>query len=285
MNIKFIKKYLLIFLLLVLLTPLFSCDERIKYNPPTPDEIENFKRVEGTHTIIDEDVSSYVVIRNKPSKNGILTSITLYMDFAKGERTNRLYKYYQFDYYDKNDKFGYDYHIFDSIDGQIRKYGQNFMPYYHLENLIKYFQYQIKYKYEMYNKETHQKDLFEKEINICENIIEFGNKDDYQDKSSEYEIIITDNTITKEDFYRYQVTIRKINDGIGHFDMQCYVELEDGNIIPYLGIYHYNLDYKKFQSVSDEELSKEYKIKNFYFRIIENNLNNNNVEYTYKIAN
>lgn len=282
MNKKYsLRKYILIFLLLLIIIPLFSCGDDSEYVPPVPGE--NFVAVDGEHTIVDEDVSSYIVIKNKPNKHGLLTSITMHMIFAKGERTNRIYNYYQFDYYNQNEMIGFDFHIFDSIDGQMRNYGQNFMPYYHLKEKIECFNYRIDYSFSMYNKETLKKEYFEKTINIYEKVIDFGSKEDYENNINDYEIEVVDNTNVKEDFYRYQINLTRKEEGVGHIDMQVFVELGDGSIIPYLGLYHYSMEYKTYNSISDETLLKNYKILKFYFKIIEYNNDGSINNYTYKI--
>lgn len=281
------KKYFT-FLSILLMSCLFSCSE-YKYVPPTPDEVENFQKVDGIHTIADEDVSSYVVIRNQPhkgkNKQELLYSITLFMNFEKGNRIKRFYNYYQFDYYLDDDTFGYDYHIFDSIDGAYRNYGQNFMPFYNLQANMKEFRFLVKYSFCIKNSETGEEESYNKQCSYKETIIDFDYSeiDDYIDYTNEYfDIEFLDLSVDNEDFNRYKFNINpKMDDG--HIDSQLFIELEDGVIIPFVGIYHYNVNNNMYYSVSDEILSKEYNIKNIYLKSIYFDLDGNNTKYLYRI--
>ena len=141
------KKYWIIILLLLCM--LAGCGREEDYEPMKPEDREGFEKISAEHTIIDEDVSTYLLIKNKPFNDQLLYSITLYMNFEKGNRTSRYHEYYQMDYYLENDVFGTHYHDFDRIDGAKRNYGQNFMPYYNLKSDIKYFNFLSQYSFIM----------------------------------------------------------------------------------------------------------------------------------------
>ena len=77
-NKKFLKKYMYFLLIGLVLFVTFianGCGENIEYTPPTPDEVENFQKISGSHTIVDEDVSSYILIKNRPYKDELLYSM------------------------------------------------------------------------------------------------------------------------------------------------------------------------------------------------------------------
>ena len=278
------KKYiyfLMIALVIVVSFVSLSCGDEGVYTPPTPDEVENFQKISGTHTIIDEDVSSYILIKNKPYKDNLLYSMTIYMDFYKGERTNRFYEYYQIDYYLQDDTFGYDYHLFDNIDGAKRIYGQNFMPYYNIGGIVKNIKYQIKYSFDLKNKETNEIETFNKVINYSEDLIIFDDKANYLETFEDYTFEFLDCSIDGEKNNRYKLNMFINNNKEGHIDMQSFIECKDGKVYPYLGIYHYNLERGSFNSVSDDKLDKVYEISKVYYIINYYDLNGELTQYYY----
>ena len=282
---RIINKYFLIIgLVIISLFLLMGCDDEIKYVPPTPDEVENFQKISGEHTIEDDDVSSYLVVKNQPYNSELLYSLSIFMNFEKGERTNRFYQYYQVDYYLENDSFGYDYHIFDKIDGAKRIYGQNFMPFYNLKSNIKTINYLIKYSFDMYTNDENVS--YNKEISYSENIINFDDKekDLYKDNSQDddYVIEFTDNSLKDEKFNRYQINILPQDvEKKGHIDVQSFIECSNGKTYPFYGIYHYNLKEGVYYSVSDEKLDKTYNINKIYFIINEYLIDGSKNSYYY----
>lgn len=277
------KKYLCTILLLVLIAHfifLTGCGENIKYVPKVPDEVENFKAVEASHMVSYDDVDCYVVIKNKLQKDDLLYSITLYMNFQKGERTNRLYSYYQFDYYLENGTFLYDYHLFDSIDGAYRNYSQNFMPYYNLGHKIQNFNFLVKYSYDMKNPETNKKESFEKEYSFSENIISFDDTKDYIfSEDNKYIVEVNTETSKKEKFMRYKLNVLVNDNTEGHIDMQAFAVTSSNTIYPLYGIYHYDLHNGNYYSVSDEKIDSDKTIEKVYVIVNEYDYDNNHNTY------
>lgn len=248
------KKYLTVLLLLISIF-LINCGEDIKYVPKKPDEIENFKKVEATHQNSFIDINTYILIKNKPNKNSLLTSITLQMDFIRGNKTNRFYEYFQFDYSLDNNKFYSDYHVFDNIDGQIRNYGQNFMPYYELNSPLNNFSFLIKYSYDEKDENQDNKH-YEKSFTFSENIIKYT--DNLYEENSFYKLNVTKTSDDK--FYRYKLSLsNSITEG--HIDFQSFMVLDNGDIYPFIGLYNYSYVNGNYNLVSDEKLLKEINIK------------------------
>jgi len=276
------KKYFIV--LLLLLCFLAGCGGEEEYEPMKPEDREGFEKISAEHTIVDEDVSSYIVIKNKPLKDQILSSITLYMNFEKGNRTSRYYEYYQFDYYLENDTFGTHYHDFDKIDGAKRNYGQNFMPYYNLKSSIDYFNFLSEYSFNMKD-ETDKDVLYEKELKFKEEIIKFDSSADFKNVDEKFEFVFIKTSNDNEKYNRYKLNIYpNIDDFVGHLDIQCFIECGN-DIYPYLGLYHYNISNGKYVTVSDELLDKAYTIDKLYFIINKHDNTNdsslNNVETYY----
>ena len=178
------------------------------------------------------------------------------MNFEKGNRTNRLYKYYQFDYYLANGEFLCDYHIFDNIDGALRKYGQNFMPYYDLKSIVDKIMLRVKYSYEIFDEDANEGIAYDKEFSLSEDILFFDNKKDYSD-TNPFEIYMTKESNSDENYERYKVNASIPSAKTGHIDMQIFVKGNDGNVYPYLGLYHYEFKNGNYISVSDEKIDKK----------------------------
>lgn len=265
------KRYLII--ILMLLCFMVSCGEDTEYEPMRPEDREGFEKISADHTIIDEDVSTYLLIKNKLSKDDLLYSVTLFMDFEKGQRTSRYYEYYQFDYYLENDSFGTHYHDFDRIDGALRKYGQNFMPYYNLNSDIDYFNFKLKYSFLMKN-DNDEDILYEKEYKFKEEIIKFDETANYVDLDNQFDIELIDSSVEGERFNRYKLNIKpKFKDEFeGHLDIQCFFKHNE-NYYPYLGLYHYNIKNGDYISVSDEIIDKNIIIDKLYIQINRYNIN------------
>ena len=293
------KKYWIIILLLLCM--LAGCGREEDYEPMKPEDREGFEKISAEHTIIDEDVSTYLLIKNKPFNDQLLYSITLYMNFEKGNRTSRYHEYYQMDYYLENDVFGTHYHDFDRIDGAKRNYGQNFMPYYNLGSDIKYFNFLSQYSFMM--KDDSGKDiLYEKELKYKEEIIKFEKDANYvaiqkednnedqniEDQNTEnqnkFDFKFTKQSIEGEKYNRYKLNIypkfEESDEFVGHLDIQCFIKCGE-DIYPYLGLYHYNIVNGNYVTVSDELLDKTYNIEKLYFIINKYEINNPNVEKFY----
>lgn len=270
------KKYL-IFIITFLLLFTISCND-YKYVPKKPDEIENFQKVDGKHEKQCDDVSPYILIKNKLVKNKLMYSMTLYMNFERGTqetgiKMSRFYKYYQVDYYLENNEFLCDYHVFDEIDGALRVYGQNFMPYYELESNLDKIMLQVKYSYALYNESTKENDTYNKELNISETIIKYDNTKEYND--NKYDIRIKN--VSEEEKNEYKVSFTIDKSLYGHIDMQIYVMLDDGNIYPYFGVYHYEYKNGNYLSVSSEKTNN--KIVKAFAIVSEENLDSSNTYY------
>ena len=265
------KKYSILILLLVCFLGI-SCNKN-GYTPKKPDEIENFKKVDGTHLIECEDVSPYIVIKNKLSSEDLLYSMTLYMNFEKGNRTNRLYNYYQVDYYLANGEFLCDYHVFDNIDGALRNYGQNFMPYYNLKSTINRIMLRVKYSFEIFDEEANEGLAYDKEIQLSEEILGYDNSKDYSD-TAPFDVYMTKEDNNDENYNRYKVYASIPSSKIGHIDMQIFVKTSDGKVYPYLGLYYYEYKNGNYKSISDEKIDKKQDIIAAYCQIntYENNL-------------
>lgn len=272
------KKYLsILFVLIIQSILLTGCGESIKYVPKVPDEVENFQAVKASHTISYDDVNCYVLIKNQLQDNDLLYSITVYMNFLKGERTNRLYSYYQFDYYLENGNFLYDYHLFDSIDGAYRNYSQNFMPYYNLGYKIKNFNFLVKYTYDMKNSETNKNESYEKEYSFSENIITFDNTQEYTQDFNKYIIEVNTKENKSEKYKSYKLNV-SINDNTeGHIDMQAFAVSKE-NVYPLYGLYHYDLSNGNYYAVSDEKINSNF-FEKVYVIINEYDYNNNSSTY------
>lgn len=280
------KKYLIIILLLFCM--LAGCGGEEEYEPMKPEDREGFEKITAEHTIIDEDVSTYLLVKNKPFKNQLLYSITLYMDFEKGNRTSRYYEYYQMDYYLDNGKFGTHYHDFDRIDGAQRKYGQNFMPYYNIGSNIQYFNFLSQYSFMMKN-ENDKDVLYEKELKYKEEIITFESDANYivinkNNNNEMFDFKFVKQSNEGEKYNRYKLNIYPEFNGdksfVGHLDIQCFIKCGE-DIYPYLGLYHYNIQNGDYVSVSDELLDKTYNIEKLYFIINKYDNNTTNLEKLY----
>ena len=95
--------------------------------------------------------------------------------------------------------------LFDNIDGAKRIYGQNFMPFYNIGGIVKNVKYQIKYSFDMKNKETNEIETFNKVINYSEDLISFNSNAKYSQTCEDFIFEFNDCSINGEKYNRYKL--------------------------------------------------------------------------------
>lgn len=247
-------KKLLIFYLLLITLICSSCGgyqiDGLKY-----------EKIEANHLIQDETISSYLLIKSSPNEKGkMYYNITLYCDFLRG--TGRYFHYYQVDYKNQNDKYVQYYHIFDYSE-TYRKYAQKFAPHERTDG-IKEIAVSIDYEYKLDSEE-----VINDNLKYHEDIITFDQtKYDYC-KGLTLEtnpFIVSMDKIDSENKYKFNV-ISTSEGNIGHFDMQVFAITKDGEIFPFYGIYHYELQRGSYSTLSYEEVINSFEISEFFFEL------------------
>ena len=251
------KKYL-IFLLLVLLF-LTGCSKLKGLQ---------YEKIEASHVVYDEDVSSYFLLYGKPvlenNSIGLKYSITIYSNIKTGN--SRYFNYYQVDWTTDTNYIDQYYHIFVE-DARKRSYAQNFFPYNYIEgNRIKTIDVMFDYEYVIDEIKTITKATYSEEImNISKNDL-----DDlkFVEELQNYDIKLLGEKRPEEDFNRFKLNIGFIDlNEISHIDFQSWIVTKDQEIYPFFGIYHYQLTNVDFISVSDETVSDAISCDELYCQI------------------
>lgn len=247
------KKRICIYLLLVMLILITGC----KKNKVDEDFTPNI--LEGTHTIIENDLDIYLLIQGKPINNELKYAITVYSDFKKENRTSRHYSYYQVDYYTNDSNRNQYYHFFDyATDGTERSYAQQFLPYNKLSDKLK--EVIVMFEYSFMIGEV----VYEEKCTFKEEMISFDSNKNYLDEITDYNVSIS-KTLDENQNSRFKLAIDINHEKVGHLDFTAFVKLNDGNIYPLYGLYHYNFDRGNYVSVSDTVIKGDVEIENVYY--------------------
>ena len=74
-------------------------------------------------------------------------------------------------------------------------------------------------------------------------------------------------SIIEEDSNKYKVTINFSDLENGHFDFQAWFKLTSGEVVPFFGVYHYEVKRGSFVTLSYEKLPKDIVIKELYYTL------------------
>lgn len=240
------KKSLFLILLIMFSAFIVSCkdDSGLKY-----------KKIEASHNILSEDISSYLTVSSKMLNDELYYSLIIYSDFLQGN--SRYYNYYQVDYKTINNEINQYYHNFTFEDANQRSYAQRFLPFQKV-NEINEFDVLISYEYKK-NDEKIVNDLL-----YHEDILKLSDKD-------------VNNALNESDFYDFsydfisdEINKLKINLcfnelNSGHLDFQTWIKTENGKLVPFFGVYHYQVERGNYKTISYEEINEQ--ISEIYIKI------------------
>ena len=254
---KKMKKVLILYILIIAFS-LVGCSKNI--------ERLQYEKIDAPHLVSDDSISSYMLIKSSPNEEGkMVYNLTIYSDFLKG--TGRYYHYYQVDYKLLNDKIMQYYHIF-TYEETERKYAQKFAPHEMIDG-IKEFNVAINYEYKLDSEE-----VINKVLKYHEDIIGFKVNIDYFNGNNG-EFIVNLDKVEEENKYKFGIDFSETS---GHFDFQAFIETSYGEVYPFYGIYHYELQRGNYSTITYEKVDESIKIKAFYY--ILNYYSSNNEEYS-----
>ena len=261
------KKYLTI-ILLVFIVFYAGCKEEKPVEEDKPFETKEL--IEASHEInVDSDeVNPYLVVKGMPADNGKIDySLIIYLNFPRKYQDKvleqRFYNYLQCDYYAGNEVTTY-FHEFDhgDDDGGHLSNAIKFVPRYNTNEVLNKVRCILKYEYSLNN------EINNKEIKFEENILSFDEtkfSDEIENDNYHFEMIINKNE--EEDFNRYKFNIDLDDNNItGHYDIQIWIKC-DGEIIPFLGYYHYRAINGDISTVSDEKISIDRNVDVVYYMV------------------
>lgn len=242
------KKYLS-FLLIFISLFLISCaseEKGLKY-----------EKIEAEHLVSDESISSYLVLKSKLIDEKMHHSLTIYSNFLKG--TGRYYHYYQVDYLTNDGDIEQYYHLFNMTDNDERKYSQNFLPYYKFSG-VKEFDVLFEYEY-ILNEEK-----IVNQIKYHEDVLSFEEDEKkYSDTLENVEIKYNEIFKDEKKFYNINIDFEELDSG--HIDLQSWILTSNGELYPFFGVYHYQLDRGDYNSIEYDEIDKNLEIEKIYFKI------------------
>lgn len=256
------KKSLFLLLLILVSMFLISCKDEagLKY-----------EKIEAEHNIINEDVSSYFTVSSKLVNDKYYYSLVIYANFLQG--TSRYYNYYQVDYKTINNEIKQYYHNFTFEDSVDRNYAQRFLPVQQLDELVEF---DVLFNYE-YKKDDEK---IEKDLLYHEDVLKLSDDDISKALNESDSFSFTYDDINGET-KKLKINLEFSDLELGHLDFQTWIKTKNGKIIPFYGVYHYQVERGSFKTISYEELGN-IEIDEIYIKINCYSLNNEMKEYVLK---
>ena len=252
-----------------------SDDNIINTNEDT--KVHEVVNVNGSHeySFLDDNITSYMIYKAKPSSIGFLQSLTFYSHILKNKITDRKYQYYQVDYiFDNNERKTY-YHIFDYIDYDTRNYIQNFLPYNNQnKELINELNVLIEYSYNLDNANI------EKAVTYQEKILKFDINEFNNNLNTINDLTLSFYKV-EELKYKLYFTFDDEKYNSGHFDVQTFVKIGD-NYYPLFGLYQYGIENGNYTTVSSLVFEEGFIPSRIYWKIEYYDINGNNNEFYYQ---
>ncbi len=227
-----------------------------------------YDKIVAEHEVYHQDLNSYVVINAKPvlEKDTIRVkyAITIYANIVEG--TGRYFNYYQVDWTTDTGKIDQYYHIFQE-DARKRSYAQNFFPYnYVYGNQITKVDVLYDYEYLIQEESIATKVKYSEEMMMLPTSELTSLK--FVDSLENYQIELIASKRKTEEFNRFKLNIHFVNlEETSHIDFQSWIVTSDGDIYPFYGIYHYQIDSGDFISVGDEMIDDIIDFKEMFCKI------------------
>lgn len=267
-------KKLFIVLLFSLLIVSVGCKDKEEFVPG---------KIQAGHNFYDEDFFSYIKLSTNLSIiDGEIVpkySITTQMKVNNG--TARKIKYYQIDWITSDDTYETYYRNDEDAQNDSRFIGQEFLPFVRIsgdsmKTIKGLFQYQ----------RTINATIEEKELAYSEDVFTFSH-DDFINSSNSIENVLSfgiNYDDSDEENYRFKIFIDFVeNTNPSHIDMQSWFEIDNGDVYPLMGLYHYATKSENYLSVSDEKITKEIVIKTLYIKL-NYIINNETITAYYKLS-
>ncbi|HRT68770.1 MAG TPA: hypothetical protein P5173_00965 [Bacilli bacterium] len=227
-----------------------------------------YDKIVAEHEVYHPDLNSYVLINAKPvlEKDTIKVkyAITIYANIVAG--TGRYFNYYQVDWTTDTGKIDQYYHIFRE-DARKRSYAQNFFPYNYVDGK-QITKVDILYDYEY----LLQEEKIAAKVQYSEEMMRLMPSEltdsKFVNSLENYQIELIALKRKTEAVNRFKLNIRFIDlEEASHIDFQSWIVTNDGDIYPFYGIYHYQIDNGDFISVGDEIIADIIDFKEMFCKI------------------
>jgi len=227
-----------------------------------------YDKIIAEHEVYHPDLNSYVLINAKPvlEKDTIKVkyAITIYANIVAG--TGRYFNYYQVDWTTDTGKIDQYYHIFKE-DARKRSYAQNFFPYNYVDGK-QITKVDILYDYEY----LLQEEKIAAKVQYSEEMMRLMPSEltdsKFVNSLENYQIELIALKRKTEAVNRFKLNIRFIDlEEASHIDFQSWIVTNDGDIYPFYGIYHYQIDNGDFISVGDEIIADIIDFKEMFCKI------------------
>jgi len=227
-----------------------------------------YDKIVAEHEVYHPDLNSYVLINAKPvlEKDTIKVkyAITIYANIVAG--TGRYFNYYQVDWTTDTGKIDQYYHIFKE-DARKRSYAQNFFPYNYVDGK-QITKVDILYDYEY----LLQEEKIAAKVQYSEEMMRLTPSEltdsKFVNSLENYQIELIALKRKTEVVNRFKLNISFIDlEEASHIDFQSWIVTNDGDIYPFYGIYHYQIDNGDFISVGDEIIADIIDFKEMFCKI------------------
>ena len=227
-----------------------------------------YDKIVAEHEVYHQDLNSYVLINAQPvlEKDTIKVkyAITIYANIVAG--TGRYFNYYQVDWTTDTGKIDQYYHIFKE-DARKRSYAQNFFPYNYVDGK-QITKVDILYDYEY----LLQEEKIAAKVQYSEEMMRLMPSEltdsKFVNSLENYQIELIALKRKTEAVNRFKLNIRFIDlEEASHIDFQSWIVTNDGDIYPFYGIYHYQIDNGDFISVGDEIIADIIDFKEMFCKI------------------
>jgi len=227
-----------------------------------------YDKIVAEYEVYHPDLNSYVLINAKPvlEKDTIKVkyAITIYANIVAG--TGRYFNYYQVDWTTDTGKIDQYYHIFKE-DARKRSYAQNFFPYNYVDGK-QITKVDILYDYEY----LLQEEKIAAKVQYSEEMMRLMPSEltdsKFVNSLENYQIELIALKRKTEAVNRFKLNIRFIDlEEASHIDFQSWIVTNDGDIYPFYGIYHYQIDNGDFISVGDEIIADIIDFKEMFCKI------------------
>ena len=227
-----------------------------------------YDKIVAEYEVYHPDLNSYVLINAKPvlEKDTIKVkyAITIYANIVAG--TGRYFNYYQVDWTTDTGKIDQYYHIFKE-DARKRSYAQNFFPYNYVDGK-QITKVDILYDYEY----LLQEEKIVAKVQYSEEMMRLMPSEltdsKFVNSLENYQIELIALKRKTEAVNRFKLNIRFIDlEEASHIDFQSWIVTNDGDIYPFYGIYHYQIDNGDFISVGDEIIADIIDFKEMFCKI------------------
>ena len=261
------KKYLIL-VLSILVIFLISCKEEEPIEEDKPFETKELIETNHQYDVDNDEVNPYLVVKGMPADDAKIDySLIIFLNFPRKYQDNileqRYYNYLQCDYYAGSDVTTY-YHTFDHSDddGGHLSNAIKFVPRYNTNEVLNKISCLLKYEYALKGEKK------DKEIKFEENMLSFDEtkfSENIENDNYHFDVIINKNE--DEDYNRYKFNIDLDDNNVtGHYDIQIWIKC-DGEIIPFLGYYHYRAINGDISTVSDEKISIDRNVDVVYYMV------------------